>query len=166
MIFCANCGKHIDEDDIYCRFCGTPKSKELMNVVYETKEWSKGKRNEMEETLVKSGIPHEWDGSEMTVAGEYEKVVDYMLAQLPVEMETNNWDATESSYEKRLFYRPFISDWCIWLGAVAVISGVIGISHEYGHNAIDYILAIVFQWTIFAVCPAGIRRRLRVRPQR
>ena len=166
MTFCSNCGKQGDEVDEFCRSCGTSMSREMMDVVYETERWNTQKRIQVEDTLVNNGIPHEWDGGDMTVAGEYEKVVDYILAQLPTETQTETRDVIDDPHKWRLFKSPLYADWCIWLGSLAVISGVIATADERGPNAILYILAIAVQWTIFSVCPAGIRREINRRRER
>jgi hypothetical protein len=52
-----------------------------MDVVYGTKGWSNRDRADFTEELLDAGVPHEWNGSEVTVAGQYEKVVDQILAR-------------------------------------------------------------------------------------
>ncbi|HYA67778.1 MAG TPA: hypothetical protein VED63_03505 [Acidimicrobiales bacterium] len=52
----------------------------VVDVVYETDGWTNRERGRLTEALLDAGIPHEWSGSEVSVARGYEKVVERIMA--------------------------------------------------------------------------------------
>jgi len=134
--------------------------KEEMDVVYETEGWTSRQRAELTETLLGKGIPHEWYGTDMTVARQYEAIVDGILARPAIEINLDTRQANKVRPKGTLFKHPIYSDWCAWLGALAVATGIYAVSNQHSANLIDYVFAIVVQWTLFAGAPAIVRREL------
>jgi hypothetical protein len=49
-------------------------------VVYGTENWTIEDRASLTDVLLKAGVPHDWDGLDVAVPGQYETVVDQILA--------------------------------------------------------------------------------------
>jgi len=74
-----------------------------------------------------------------------------------------------------LFDRPLVKDWIVWLVGIAVIAGISGVMSDYssanstpgvtagmaGSEVIDLAFAVAFQFFVFGVLPANIRRGYR-----
>jgi hypothetical protein len=73
---------------------------------------------------------------------------------------TSSGSPSHNTQKVRLFKQPPVTDWCIWLGIVAVIAGISGTASSHGF-LLDYVFAIAFQWALFAVLPASIRRSVQ-----
>lgn len=75
----------------------------------------------------------------------------------------------------RLFDRPLVKDWIVWLVGIAIIAGISGVMSDYnsanttlgatagmtGSEVIDLAFAVAFQFFLFGVLPANIRRGYR-----
>jgi hypothetical protein len=53
----------------------------VVDVVYGTEGWTNHERGRLTEALLDAEIPHEWNGSEVTVARGYERVVERIMTQ-------------------------------------------------------------------------------------
>lgn len=58
-----------------------------------------------------------------------------------------------------LFRSPWYTDWCVWLGILGTLAIVA--SPELRSTPIDLVVGVLFQWGLFAVVPAAIRRKVQ-----
>lgn len=80
MTTCEYCGAQVALNDAYCRHCGSKLFREPTDVVYTTEGWSNQERAALTEDLLSAGIPHEWNGSDLTASRQYEAKIDEILA--------------------------------------------------------------------------------------
>ena len=109
--------------------------------------------------LQSNGIPHQGQAVDPTVNRAHEKHVDQIVRLQSVPLEGSEATSPNIPYQDTLFKRPLAGDWCVWLGAIAVASGLAYVSKDKNANAIDYGFAAIFQWSLFAGLPATIRRK-------
>lgn len=62
-----------------------------------------------------------------------------------------------------MFDKPYYRDWTVWLGVFAVVSGIAYTASHGPSNIIDYLIAVGFQWLLWAAVPAAVRQEVRKR---
>jgi hypothetical protein len=72
----------------------------------------------------------------------------------------------KDTQRRQLFHRPLYRDWTIWVGSIAVL---VGLSHNAGTgdvaDMLNLLFVVAFQWALFALLPASIRRAVRDRKE-
>jgi hypothetical protein len=48
-------------------------------VDYDTEGWTNTQRADITKALLDAGVPHEWDGTNLLIAPEYEEIADRIL---------------------------------------------------------------------------------------